>query len=318
MKYLLIVCFASSAILSGAANCSKKSLWHRHTAEDSSPEYALNDLPKNSSKNRKRRSRKIVNPRKEQPKSIRAERIVRSKSNPEQLNGPLMLLDEVAEAFQPVRRRPLREGGAGSSRGSMGANVNLDEDPDLMTVGRGMLSPRSLVRVASLSNCDKAMSDREEKKLSYRAKLTPLEQRIFDAVGLKNLEFIKKQPGLLQVLDDAPGDEINSWYQAYLRSTVIILQEKLAGKRAVIKNLNPSSTITSPRDNSPDVIAELIAAERKDDLSPRNNVLGQIKIHLAQARKERDMLIGQPVAVEQNEAVPNLNRNMAFASSSRL
>lgn len=295
MKFLLIICLYSAIVYAAASD-----------GEKSSPVGLPRDkvrLMRELSK----QSQKKINIREQNPYVLPlASRLPRSKSNPEQVGGSIMLIDELSEARREAHGAPNRvRRGSYLSVGMSSISTDLQEEDDSYCVpfsprrdlpaspGRGF-SPRALVRVASLSACEKAMDavdEREKRKKEYRNQLNPLEQRIFDVVGLKNLEFIKTQPNLLQVLAGAQDDEIDSWYKAYLRSTILILQ----------------SADGLHQYDSSDQVIRVIRDAQQDDLSPRKDsanmllepIRDRIKLHLAAAKKEANFLIGEPRSVEE-------------------
>lgn len=302
MKHLLTCSVLLSVGISAASDSPKKKPRFRsgsRIVHASSSAVPVSDLPtptpvsSPTSERLHEIGKKICNLRDQNPYSLSLSSIPRSKSNPEQLGGPLLLSEEYAEA------------------------LSVSESP------RGPLSPRALVRVASLSSCQKVLSEKDQAKAEYIKKITPAETRIFDAVGSKDLEFIKTQPHLMEVLTHLSGEEIARWFRAYLRVVIPRLEKKCAvlqeenamlrkklallalhgqGEHLSYAASSSCEAATLDGDTSAE-IAALIEQEQKDDLSPRKISLysspamlrESIHAHLQEARVECDHLTGTPI-----------------------
>ena len=351
MKFFVLGCLISSFVMSASESPSSRRSSKKMTSRSADKiSNSANEHTQRSPKNRSELLKKVSdlspetkNLKEKNPHVLPGMRgVVKSKSNPDQISGPLTLWSELDEALQvrkdstlspsPSPRSRLGSFSSPDAAGNSSSEQLLSPRNRALKSSEELTSPRSrvssshaLVRVASLSACDQAIDGREQKKQLYRANLTSPEQRVFDAVGLKNLEFIKTQEHLLEVLSNLPQDEIKSRYMAYCRSTISLLGEKLENKRTALKNAGSVPYAESPRDDSQEAVTNLINAALKDDLSPRKIGLGrspddvrkQIQSSLVVARENRDRLIGAPRSPNNQSAGEQSlqRRSRAFSTS---
>lgn len=334
MKYLLILSLISSAVAFGSASNSPENLLK--ASRSPSKKIASrsvdkgSDSPQNSPKNSPKDRRLLM----KTVSSLSREQKDLHKVNP-------YALPPMNREKQKMRSRSF-SGGESDSLSSLRSVSSVFEGPILLPEERGeavggIVSPRNnfptskrgtLGRVASLSNVDKTMalaSAREEQKQEYRNKLSPGEQRLFDVLGLGNLEFIKTQPHLFPILNDASDGQVRLSYDAYLRSTVTTLQTKLAAMQLLVDRTGSSPRNDSPRDDSPRSVAGLILDAQKDDLSPRKGVYEthtaiqeRIRLDLAAAEQDRDRLMGVLKQNDSTSSATKQNRDCASSSSSSI